>query len=81
MNRALTWALLGSIALLLLFSAYLAATRIYQVDECQNIYMARILAIGQAKTFITNTEVLLLPLSWLARETTHSNDLFTSAGF
>jgi len=66
MSRRIVWfvliiGLLGSLAWQ---SAFLAANRIYQVDECQNIYMARVLACGQTSEFFTNASLFLLgPLS------------------
>src|SRR2546423_327058 len=61
-------------------SSRLAAVRIYQVDECQNVYMARVLATGQASQFFTNASLFLLgPLSWMAGSAERSADLFANA--
>ena len=79
MNRVITWALLAALASLAWFSARLAATRIYQVDECQNIYMASVLAAGQEKTFFTDASGFTIPLSWLVKGTARSADRFASA--
>jgi hypothetical protein len=66
--------LLGGLAW---YSAFLAANRIYQVDECQNIYMARVLATGQTSEFFTNGSLFLLgPLSWLTRAFQQSENIF-----
>jgi len=81
MNRVITWALLAALASLAWFSAHLAATRAYQVDECQNIYMASILAAGQEKTFYTDASGFTIPLSWLVNGTARSADRFASARF
>jgi hypothetical protein len=71
---------LALLAWLVRYSAHLAAVRIYQVDECQNVYMARVLASGQASEFFTNASLFLLgPLSWIAKNCHRSEDLFSSA--
>jgi hypothetical protein len=72
--------LLVGLATLAWYSAWLAANRIYQVDECQNLYMARILATGQAATFFTNGSLFLLgPLSWITRHCLSSEAMFATA--
>ena len=69
--------LLGGLAW---YSAFLAANRIYQVDECQNIYMAKVLATGQTSDFFTNGSLFLLgPLSWLTKTLKQSETIFASA--
>src|SRR4029077_789187 len=69
--------LLGGLAW---YSAFLAANRIYQVDECQNIYMARVLATGQTSDFFTNGSLFLLgPLSWLTSTLKQSENIFPAA--
>ena len=50
----------GVLAALVWFSSTLAPLRIYQVDECQNLYMARIVATGRASEFFTNASLFLL---------------------
>lgn len=82
MTRRHIWyaLLLATIAGLAFCSVQLARIRIYQVDECQNIYMARVFATGQAAEFFTNSSLFLFgPLSWLTRYATGSAELFTSA--
>ena len=69
------------LALLTWFSLHLAAMRIIQVDECNNMFVAKILATGQAKSTLGAIDIFQIPLSWLARGTTRSIDLFTSARF
>jgi hypothetical protein len=79
MNRRFAWLILPLVTLagLVYFSAHLAALRIYQVDECQNLYMARIFATGHASEFFTNSSLFLLgPLSWIARNAARSADAF-----
>ena len=79
MKRASIWILLGSLAALMGFSIHLAATRIYQVDECNELTVARILATGEAKSFRGNIGLLQFPLSWAAHGASQSGDLFVSA--
>jgi len=48
-------------------SVVLAINRIFQVDELQNMYMARVLAMGESHLFFTTAALHLLgPLSWVA---------------
>ena len=54
MRPAPIWILLGSLATLKGCSVHLAATRIYQVHECMEVAVARILAAGQARTSLRN---------------------------
>jgi len=78
--RLLIAGLLASLSLLVCYSLYLALTRIYQVDECQNIYMARVLATGQEADFFTTASLFLVgPLSWITGNATHSVEVFTAA--
>ncbi|HET6329963.1 MAG TPA: hypothetical protein VFF76_04170 [Holophagaceae bacterium] len=54
--------------------------RIYQVDECQNVYVARILASGWSGHFYSSSELLhLLPLTWLAGRFQDSGSLYTAS--
>jgi len=80
-NRILAGALLVLIALLVWFSLHLAGTRIYQVDECTEVYTARLLATGQAKAHPGSIGLLQFPLSWLAKSTPSSDQLLTAARF
>jgi hypothetical protein len=62
---------LGGLAL------YLAVCRIYQVDEAQNLFMARVVATGQTGAYFSNALLWMLgPLSWLARWAPDSASLF-----
>lgn len=70
---------LGLGYLFLKFSLYLAATRIYQVDECESVFVARILADGQAANYSSSVTLLHWPLIWLAQGATRSTELFASA--
>src|SRR6266403_289956 len=81
MSRRFVWIVLitGLLGSLAWYSSFLAANRIYQVDECQNIYMARVLATGQASEFFTNGALFLLgPLSWLTRSLEQSENIFAA---
>jgi len=82
MSRRFVWIVLsvGLLGGLAWYSAFLAANRIYQVDECQNIYMARVLATGQTSEFFTNASLFLLgPLGWLTKAFQQSENIFASA--
>src|SRR5262249_37600881 len=81
MSRVLPWALLASLVLLVLFSTQLAATRIYQVDECQYIYMARVLCAHLGSTFFTDASGFTLPLAWLDGLNSQSTAIFGRARF
>lgn len=72
--------LLAALAALVWFSARLAATRIYQVDECQSLYMARILATGHASELFTTASLFLMgPLSWISECAEQSAQAFAGA--
>jgi hypothetical protein len=73
--------LLGSIIFLVWFSLQLAQVRIFQVDECEYVYAAKILEQHQQEKFYTILSLLEVPLIWLARGATRSIDLFVSARF
>lgn len=79
MQPKCTWTTFGLGALVLMagFSVYLALFRIYQVDECQNLYMARVLVEGQSASFFTNASLFLFgPLSWITHAPLHSAQMF-----
>ena len=63
------------------FSQRLAGNRIYQVDECQNIYVAHLLGTGQANTSFTAITLFIMPLMWLTRHAVNSVDMFVNARF
>src|SRR5690349_14683926 len=79
MRRASVWILLGSLAVLLGLSVHLAITRIYQVDECEEHSIARILATGQAKTYPGSMSLLHFSLAWAIRGATRAADSFMRA--
>lgn len=82
MRSSQAWTVLLGAALLLLagFSTYLSITRIYQVDECQTVFMARVSATGQSGEFFTTSSLFLFgPLSWLTQSPLSSASLFTGA--
>lgn len=65
------------LALLAALALWLAVTRIYQVDEAQNLYMAKVIAMGQTGTYFSNALLWMLgPLSWLIRSIGDSASLF-----
>lgn len=71
--------LAGGLFLLILFvfSGYLALNRIYQVDEAQNIFTARILASHWASSHNLWIEIWhVWPLAWLAGRAQSSADLY-----
>jgi len=49
------------------------------VDECQNVFMARVLATGQTENYFASASLFLVPLVWLAGGANQSADLFASA--
>ena len=76
-QSAYFWVMGGVLVVLGLFSIYLALNRIYQVDEAQNLFMARIIGTGQTGTYFTNAPLWLMgPLAWLVRSIQSSTDLF-----
>jgi hypothetical protein len=75
-QTALVWFAISALAL---FSAGLALARIYQVDEAQNLYMARIAVRGEAGQFYTTAALDLLPLGWMAQQFSSSAAIFTTA--
>lgn len=82
MDRILKGASVLFLALLVWLSLYLGANRIYQVDECTETYVARILAARQEHTHspghITLYQVLL---SLVVRGSGQSADAYASARF
>jgi hypothetical protein len=81
MKRILSWSLIGVLGVLVWFSFYLAANRIYQVDECMELYIARMVATGQAIThagFVTLFQVIL---SCFVHGNFDSAGLYTAARF
>jgi hypothetical protein len=59
--------LLVPLAALIALSEYLAFNRIFQVDELQYVYTARLLATGDAGTYAASANLMLLgPMTWIA---------------
>ena len=79
MRRASALLLVASLVVLLLASHWLARHRMYQVDECQNVYVARLLATGEAKNAFTGVTLFLAPIAWMARNAGQSVELFAMA--
>lgn len=76
-NGFLTALVLACLALLIGFSVYLSWHRIYQVDECQNFYMAKVLAAGQSSQFFTSSALFLFgPLSWISQMHIRSAEMY-----
>jgi hypothetical protein len=79
-NRLLIAGLLVYLGVLAAFSLYLSQTRLLQVDECQSIYMARVLATGQAHDYFSDGSLFLLgPLAWITRNLHTSVQIFDAA--
>jgi hypothetical protein len=60
------------------FSLHLAGARIYQVDECCNVWVARLLALGKSWDNVTLFQILL---SWLVKGASTARDLYSAARF
>ncbi len=82
MKRALAWILAaGFLAVLVECSIRLAGTRVYDADECINVWMAKVLASGQGGAAHNPVSIFFFPLMWIARGAERSVDLFVSARF
>lgn len=68
--------LLAGLAILLRFSLYLAASRMYEISECRNVFAAKSFEMGH---FAAGANVFQILLSWLLPNADHSVDLFASA--
>lgn len=73
-NRNLTLTLAAAVIIALVaFSEHLALNRIFQVDELQYVFTARLLATQQAGQFAASANLMLLgPMTWLAGSIDHS---------
>src|SRR6478752_10435060 len=80
-RRATTCLLIVALAALVWFSHHLAGIRIYQVDECENVCVAKILAAGQQSSSYVFLSLLHFPLAWISRGATHAIDLFVAGRF
>jgi hypothetical protein len=77
--RAMRMVVIGTVAMLFLYSLHLAINRIIQVDEAQNLYMARIIGSGQTDAYFVNPALFLLgPLAWIAESATSAKEVFLS---
>jgi hypothetical protein len=65
MTRVPIWLLILSLAALVWFSHRLAGIRIYQIDECENVCVAKILATGQQNNSYAFLSLLHFPLAWV----------------
>jgi len=74
-----SWPLAAALACLAVFSARLAATRVYQVDECYSVAMARLVASGREAEFQTDPSAFSVALSSLSPRAERSRDLFSRA--
>lgn len=71
---------LGALSALVLLSLFLAWNRIIQVDEAQNVMMARLIAFRRTGEFMASAPLMLLgPVTWLAKGASSSSDLFHQA--
>jgi hypothetical protein len=70
---------IAGLGLLMTCSAWLAVNRIFQVDEFQNIFVARLLVTGQGQDSFTAVSLFLAPLAVLARGATESVSYLTAA--
>lgn len=76
-TQVVRWTAFGSLAVLFLVSLHLAAHRIIQVDEAQNLFMARVIRAGQTDTYFANPALFLLgPLGWIVESAASSRDAF-----
>ena len=72
------WVSVGFLGLLVIASVYLAVHRIYQVDEAQHLFTARILGNGASAQYANPAPLFLLgPLAHMARDAVSSVALFT----
>jgi hypothetical protein len=85
-TRSIAWqsrltfgVLILGVVYLLWFSLQLAAMRLYQVDECMEVYVAKVLASGVDKMAAGHVTLFQIPLSWLMRAGASSADLLATA--
>ncbi len=68
------WVATASLALALI---YLGEHRLYQVDELQNAYMARVQALGKEHELFTSAPLFVIALSALAGAFNHTIDMMS----
>lgn len=79
-RKVQTWVMGFVLGGLCLASFFLAANRIYQVDEAQNLFMVRVLGTHQTCVYFSNALLWMLgPFSWYAASATESAKLFFTA--
>lgn len=62
---------------LVVFSEYLSIHRIYQVDEVETVFTARILALHRTAEFTASANLFILgPMEWIARASDHAATMF-----
>lgn len=85
MKRRLIWGLIavlaGMLGVLVWFSFHLAQIRIYQVDECTELYIARMFATGQMATGAGFVTLFQLILSCLVYGNYGSSEYYALARF
>jgi hypothetical protein len=79
-RRVFIYLAVASLAVLGWFSVHLAGNRIFQVDECGNVWAARMLATGD-RGELGAVDLLQLAVSLVARGASHSIELFVSGRF
>lgn len=76
-NQLLLGIVVACLVALISYSVYLSQHRVYQVDECQNFYMAKVLAAGQSAEFFTSSALFLFgPLSWISQMHLRSAEMY-----
>jgi hypothetical protein len=66
MRGPLIWGWLGIVGLIA-FSEYLSLNRIYQVDELEAVFNARLIATREAPNYLVGAPLMVLgPMTWLA---------------
>lgn len=80
-RRTLTRVLIGlGLLLLASYAGYLALHRIYQVDEAQNVYMARIVGTRATAAYYVNGSLFSLgPLAWITGTATNSTWMWNAS--
>lgn len=74
---ALKSSCIGLLLLLFLYSLFLCQNRIFQVDEAQTLYMAKVVGAGETGEFFTTAALSLLgPLAWIASSDLRSGQVF-----
>ncbi len=79
-TRTLTRVALSILLVLFVGSLYLALNRIFQADECQNVYTARLIASGWTDELLGGGALIYHgPLRWIAKLTQSSEALYLGA--